>query len=111
MNENNQSLEEILFELAVQKPTAAERAAFLDNACRGNPALRAQLDALLEGHFGGAGFLPKPGVRAPQTVTVPMVPAEEAPTQMPRLPGHPARAPEGHHPPRHQAVEHPCHAA
>ena len=27
------------------------------------------------------------------------------------LPGHPARAPEGHHPPRHQAVEHPGHAA
>ena len=29
----------------------------------------------------------------------------------PGLPGHPARAPEGHHPPRHQAVEHPGHAA
>jgi serine/threonine protein kinase len=27
------------------------------------------------------------------------------------LPGHPARAPEGHHPPRHQAVQHPGHAA
>ena len=27
------------------------------------------------------------------------------------LPGHPARAPEGDHPPRHQAVEHPRHAA
>ena len=27
------------------------------------------------------------------------------------LPGHPARAPEGHHPPRHQALEHPRHAA
>jgi len=30
MSENNQSLQEILFELAVQKPTEAERAAFLD---------------------------------------------------------------------------------
>ena len=29
----------------------------------------------------------------------------------PGLPGHPARAPEGDHPPRHQAVEHPGHAA
>ena len=29
----------------------------------------------------------------------------------PGLPGHPARASEGHHPPRHQAVEHPGHAA
>ena len=27
------------------------------------------------------------------------------------LPRHPARAPEGHHPPRHQALEHPGHAA
>ena len=27
------------------------------------------------------------------------------------LPGHPARAPEGHHPPRHQALEHPGDAA
>ena len=26
------------------------------------------------------------------------------------LPGHPARAPKRHHPPRHQAVEHPGHA-
>jgi hypothetical protein len=29
----------------------------------------------------------------------------------PGLPGRPARAPEGHHPPRHQALEHPGHAA
>ena len=60
MNENKQSLEEILFDLAVQKTSAAERAAFLGNVCRDNPALRAGLEELLEGHFGGAGFLPKP---------------------------------------------------
>ena len=82
MSENNQSLEEILFELAVQKPTATERAGFLDNACRGNPALRAQLEELLEGHFRGAGFLPKPAVHDPLTVTAPLIPAEEAPAQM-----------------------------
>ena len=29
----------------------------------------------------------------------------------PSLPCHPARAPEGHHPPRHQALEHPGHGA
>ena len=29
----------------------------------------------------------------------------------PGLPGHPARASERHHPPRHQALEHPGHAA
>ena len=82
MSENNQSLEEILFELAVQKPTPAERAAFLDGACRGNPALRAQLDELLEAHFGEAGFLPKPPARSAFPATGPSIPAGEAPARM-----------------------------
>jgi serine/threonine protein kinase/WD40 repeat protein len=58
MNPTNRSLEEILFESAVEKPLAADRAAFLDHACRGNPVLRAALDELLESHFGAVGFLP-----------------------------------------------------
>ena len=82
----NQSSEEILFELAVQKPTSAERAAFLDNACRGNPALKAQLKELLEAHFGAAGFLPKPTARAPLPVTGRSIPTDVAP----------AEAPDGH---------------
>jgi WD40 repeat protein/serine/threonine protein kinase len=53
----SQSLEEALFDLAEQKPDAAERAAFLDGVCRDNPALRARLEVLLEGHFGAANFL------------------------------------------------------
>jgi len=57
MKEPEQTLEAALFELAVQRPTAAERAAFLDGVCRDNPALRTRLDVLLEGHFGGTGFL------------------------------------------------------
>ncbi len=85
MSEVHQSLEEILFDLAVQKPNAAERAAFLDHACRDNPTLRAALEELLESHFGAAGFLPKadPGNRPPAapSVTAPMPPAE-APAQM-----------------------------
>jgi eukaryotic-like serine/threonine-protein kinase len=86
MSEAHQSLEEILFELAVQKPTASERAAFLDHACRGNPSLRAALDELLESHFGAAGFLPRlgPGQRftvAPTVAETAPGPAE-APTQM-----------------------------
>src|SRR5215471_11340203 len=59
MTEDQQSLEEALFELAEQKPSAAERAAFLDGVCRDNPALRARLEVLLEGHFGAADFLKK----------------------------------------------------
>ena len=57
MTEAHPRLEEILFDLAVQKPTAAERAAFLAHACRDNPALRATLEKLLESHFGAPGFL------------------------------------------------------
>ncbi|MBE7504188.1 MAG: protein kinase [Verrucomicrobiales bacterium] len=83
MPEENQSLEEILFDLAVQKPTAEERAAFLDNVCRDHPGLRAQLGALLEGHFGAAGFLPKPVAVEPAPLTgATPAPAE---TAAPRL--------------------------
>jgi len=57
MSQTEKNLEEFLFEAAVQKANAAERAAFLDGACRDNPSLRARLDLLLEGHFAGAGFL------------------------------------------------------
>ncbi len=42
----NSASEEHLFGLALAMP-AAERAAFLDGACHGNPARRARLEALL----------------------------------------------------------------
>ncbi|MFN0125072.1 MAG: serine/threonine-protein kinase [Verrucomicrobiales bacterium] len=80
MIETNQSLEEILFDLAVQKPAAAERAAFLDHACRDNPALRAALDELLESHFGAAGFLPHP---APDEEMLPATKTGSAPSEGP----------------------------
>jgi serine/threonine protein kinase/WD40 repeat protein len=57
LNEPSQSLEEFLFEAALGKSSAAERAAFLDGVCRDNPTLRARLDILLEGHFQAEGFL------------------------------------------------------
>jgi len=57
MIEDQQSLEEALFDLAGQKSNAAERAAFLDGVCRDNPALRARLEVLLEAHFGATNFL------------------------------------------------------
>ncbi|MFN0126434.1 MAG: protein kinase domain-containing protein, partial [Verrucomicrobiales bacterium] len=83
MNETNRSLEEILFDLAVQKPSAGERASFLDHACRDSPSLRAALDELLESHFGAAGFLPHPALHdealpAGKPLSVP----SEAPAQM-----------------------------
>ena len=75
MSETTQNLEGFLFEAAVQKTDAAERAAFLDGVCRDNPALRARLDLLLEGHFAGEGFL----THAPErpTVVAPTVVSEE----------------------------------
>ncbi len=57
MIEDQQSLEEALFEMAEQKSSPSDRAAFLDGVCRDNPALRARLDVLLEGHFRAAKFL------------------------------------------------------
>src|ERR1043165_4006836 len=79
MKEPQQSLEEALFELTVQKPTTAERVAFLEGVCRGNPALRARLDVLLEGHFGGAGFLAQATERKAKTVPAPPTAASTAP--------------------------------
>jgi hypothetical protein len=49
--------EEGLFEEALHKSSDTERAAFLDGACRGEPQLRARIEALLEGHFQAQGFL------------------------------------------------------
>src|SRR5215472_13772190 len=57
MSEPNLSLEEHLFEVALGKSSEAERAAFLDGVCRGNPVLRARLDVLLEAQFQAEGFL------------------------------------------------------
>ena len=56
MNQNENS-EEALFKEALLKPSDTERAAFLEGACRNNPALRARLDLFLEGHFKAKGFL------------------------------------------------------
>jgi serine/threonine protein kinase/WD40 repeat protein len=64
------SLEEALFDLAVQKPDAAERAAFLDSVCQGNPGLRSRLEQLLKGHFADDDFLTNSPKR-PEAVPVP----------------------------------------
>jgi WD40 repeat protein/serine/threonine protein kinase len=82
MNETKHNLEEALFEAALERASAAERAVFLDDACRDHPALRARLDMLLEGHFHAEGFLKpaadgQPGPRAPDPPPPP--PAEDPP--------------------------------
>ncbi len=57
MNDHASSLAERLFDAALQIPQDDERAAFLDQVCRDDSALRDQLDALLSAHFTAEGFL------------------------------------------------------
>jgi len=65
MRESAQNPEESLFEAALEKPSAAQRAAFLAEVTGDNRALRSRLELLLEGHFRGEGFLnDRPGGEA-----------------------------------------------
>ena len=51
--------DEALFHEALAKPPA-ERAAFLDEACAGQPELRAAVEMLLAGHDASGSLLDKP---------------------------------------------------
>src|SRR4051812_37891432 len=51
--------EDIFNEALARNP--ADRVAYLDGACVGNPVLRASLDALLRANVGASGFLTSPG--------------------------------------------------
>jgi serine/threonine-protein kinase len=45
---------------ALEQPTTQERAAYLEEACRGKPELRARVEALLLAHRDAGGFLDEP---------------------------------------------------
>jgi serine/threonine protein kinase/tetratricopeptide (TPR) repeat protein len=49
-----------VFTNALKRATPAERAAYLDEACAGNPQLRAGVEALLRVHTNDPGFLEQP---------------------------------------------------
>src|SRR5262245_12312798 len=51
---------EAVFSAALDKTSAAERAAYLDEACAGQPALRARIEALLQAHQAAGNFLEQP---------------------------------------------------
>src|SRR5712671_2873312 len=57
-----QASEQSIFLQAIRLPAAAERAAYLDEVCRDNPGLRAELDALLAAHNRLGGGLPPTGL-------------------------------------------------
>ena len=42
--------EETILEAAIQKPNSAERAAYFEGACGGNPELRRRVEALGRAH-------------------------------------------------------------
>ena len=56
-----------LFLEAIEKPTPAERAAFLDGACRGDAALRSAVEELLANHREDS-FLEGPALSVPASV-------------------------------------------
>ena len=56
--------ERAVFFEAVEKDDPAERAAFLKEACAGDPNLRRRIEALLQSHATAGDFLDMPGSRA-----------------------------------------------
>jgi WD40 repeat protein/serine/threonine protein kinase len=53
-------IEEDIFHQALARDLPQERAAYLEQACAGDPALRASVEALLRAHVGASGFLDEP---------------------------------------------------
>src|SRR5262245_65950269 len=54
--------EQTIFLSALDVPKGDKRAAFLDSACAGDPALRRQVEALLDAHERSGAFLNDPAV-------------------------------------------------
>ena len=57
-------LEQTIFTEALEKEDPAERAAWLDQACAGNPILRQRVERLLQQHQRGGNFLEPPAANA-----------------------------------------------
>ena len=61
---------EAIFFAALERATAAERAAFLDEACAGDEDLRRRVERLLAAHPQVGGFLERPVVEAANLAAV-----------------------------------------
>src|SRR6516162_7040920 len=71
--------ERTIFMAALEKSTPEQRAAFLDDACAGDAALRERIEALLRSHEQGGSFLGQP---VPERVATALAkPEGEAETQ------------------------------
>ena len=62
--------EEIFHQALARSPE--ERAAYLEQACAGDPALRASVEALLRANVGATGFLEQPSPAPGVTVDAPI---------------------------------------
>src|SRR5262249_22977850 len=74
-----------LFAGALRLATEAERAAFLDEACAGDPQLRAGVVALLRAAASDPGFLEQPAASLGGTLKE--APTPTSPTESPAEPG------------------------
>ena len=63
--------EEEIFHQALAR-SREERAAYLEQACAGDPALRASIEALLRANVGATGFLEQPAPAPVATVDEPI---------------------------------------
>jgi serine/threonine protein kinase len=75
-----------VFAQVLKLATPAERAAYLNEVCAGNPQLRAGVEALLQAHAGDPGFLEQPADWLGGTVDeepAPGTPGEPAPEPRP----------------------------
>ena len=64
--------EEEIFHEALALALPKERAAYLEQACGGNPALRASVEALLRANVGASGFLGNPALPLDATLDAPI---------------------------------------
>jgi hypothetical protein len=60
--------EEAIFYEALARHQPEERAAYLEQACAGNPALRASVEALLRANVGASGFMDQPAPASVATI-------------------------------------------
>src|SRR5260221_13007114 len=59
--------EESIFALALEKPSTAERAAFVEAACVGRPTLLERVERLLRSHEEAGSFLQQPAASATES--------------------------------------------
>src|SRR5688500_14678464 len=62
--------DESIFTAAMALKTEAERQAYLDEVCKDNPALRAEVEALLQADAGAGSFLNHPPAGADATIAM-----------------------------------------